>query len=320
MHKILYNVDGMYGSHPANHGRWDFGDKWMFGILTGQRGEGQYHDILPPYTKVLFESYDYGKSWSAFVPNVDFECRELLTSKPIIGPEAVFRVCGSYDTGGEEAVDCGGFYVSHDKGKSWSGAYEFTGVNSLFTRQFINTSRTCQLDNRLFVSSRFKKRWGSDSVYCIEHNGSDWSMVCTVCDDKGRAVMPSVCRATEDIVFCALRRKGVNYNNSIQIFKSIDNCKTWTSDEIKHNFYTGEKNGNPPALTMIDNILYCCFCNRTRRELCYVMSIDFGRTWDHVVIDKHVGDDIGYPVMFGNSTTGPICIYYSDGKIWQRNF
>lgn len=311
---VIYEDKDLFASHPANHGRWQFSDQeWLFGFLTGKKGQGEYHDIVPPYTKVLMRTKDAGQNWDLEIPNLDFECTSYVSEKPAIDSNTIFRVCGEYDTGGEFCRLEGGYYTSQDKGHTWQGAFKFDGLQDIFTPPYQNTSRTCQLDNILFLSARKIKSWGSDFVFCasFDENEGRFRVKSIVCSDEDRAVMPSVCKTRDGLVICAMRRK-FSGRNGIEVFLSRDNCESWSS---VHEIATGQSNGNPPAIAYLDGMISLFHCNRSRGTMNISTSYD-GVEWKDFVICKVEGNDIGYPVVFERKL-GLVCIIYVDGKILE---
>lgn len=172
----------------------------------------------------------------------------------------------------------------------------------------MGTSRTRVLGDLIFLSSRYKARWGSDYVFCARHDGTKFDFIATVCDDDCRAVMPAAASITGRIVV-TIRRKGHRHKGGwIDAFASDDGGKSWrfTSTVGK----TGKWNGNPPALIARGDELFCTYGNRTLGAMMIAASGDGGETWKERAFREGGETDIGYPQLFLRSDGRLVCVYY----------
>lgn len=309
-HSIVYAAPGGYAGWPANHGAWQWGDEFLVGFLEGRYRRSPMHNIAEPFTKPLARSRDGGRTWVIEQPCVDFEGKHPTEPPPfLLGGDTIIRVCGVYDTGGDYADERGSFYLSLDRGAEWAGPYLFSGYN--LPRGQIGTSRTCVLDNLVYVSRGQRDVWGTDSTHVLEHDGTRFREIGVVCADAARAVMPSVACVGDRQVATLRRRKTGVREGWVDAFGSDDRGARW-----KHLAFvgpTGSRNGNPPALVALpDGRLLCAFGNRDEGAMIGAVSSDRGDTWRNFVIRK--GDDryldIGYPRLFLRSDGTPICVYY----------
>lgn len=310
-HVKVFGEQGIYAGWPANHGAWQWGDELLVGFLRGAHVEHRMHNIEEPFQKVLSRSLDGGETWLVEEPKVDFEASTLTAAPNFDLSRSIIRVCGNYDHGGEYCARAGGFYVSEDRGKSWTGAYSFDGLERLMTAGRHGTSRTCVLAERklVFLSAAARHHWGSDWVYCAFHDGERFALKAIVCDDDARAVMPAAAEVDGRIVVVMRRRGTRRPGGWIDAFGSDDGGETWQF--LGHVADTGIHNGNPPALVEVNGRLLCAYGNRSDRAIFVNTSDDRGRTWRQAIMLRR-GDcsDIGYPRLFKRTDGNLVCVYY----------
>lgn len=303
-HIRVYGEQGMYASHPANHGAWQWGEELLVGFLLGKHGNGEYHPIEQPYKKMLARSMDGGITWNVFYPSVDFSASQIGSDCPLGSIEnAIIRVCGVYDTGGEDCNQEGGFYVSMDKGLSWGGPYVFTGERSLFQGKFECSSRTCVISNRnlVFLTNRLKGQFGTDKVLVCKFNDGEFSLLSIVGNDGPRTVMPSVTEIFGRLVMVVRRP------THIDSYVSDDGGYEWIGPEKVGS--TGANNGNPASLAIRNGIVYCAYGDRDNKSIEISASKD-GASWElFSIIRQGESDDIGYPRLF-SVQDGLACVYY----------
>jgi len=311
-HVTVYSEENMYAGWPANHGHWQWGNEFLCGFMRGPYEKGGMHNIGEPYQKVQARSLDGGETWSVEVPNVDFSASDYVYNelpKSFNLKDNIIRVCGAYDTGGDDCDPLGGFYSSSDHGKNWEGYFLFKskdGFNIFEDPNLICTSRTAVLNDFVFLSSRHQDHWGSDSTFCVKLENGKFNVISQVCSDAFRAVMPAVARI-ENKIFVTLRRR---YRGDcwIDCFISEDECKTWKYTSRVSS--TGGNNGNPPALISVGNCLFCVYANRSYRTINLSKSFDFGKTWDNYIVRQGNNSDIGYPRLFKRDDNQLVCVYY----------
>jgi hypothetical protein len=300
-HSTVYEKDGVYASHPANHGAWVSPDgDLLVGFLTGfyDRHSPYYHPVLEPYTKLQARSTNYGRSWTVETPNVDFEGTFSLPGTCQVSDNTIFRVCGVYDTGGEYCAEGGAFYASEDFGRVWSGPFAFVGLEDVFSDGWENTSRTRVDFPYFYLTRRVAGSFGTDECFRARMTKSgkflfvDW-----VCRDDGRAAMPAVAWP-----YVALRMRTGPCR--IELFKFYDGV--WTRGEVVAE--TGRHNGNPPALAWISDNLVCAYGDRSKQMLFVAVKGQDG--WEPTPIREGENPDIGYPQLLVLPDGTGACIYY----------
>ncbi len=326
-HGIVFAKEGVYAGWPANHGAWQWGDEMLVGFLTGTYGRKSMHNCIEPFEKLQARSLDGGETWQVERPNVDFESTfHVGFIPPGCNPkQSIIRVSGCYDHGGDDCHPEGGFYFSNDRGRSWLGAYPFTGIEALFREPYSNTSRTAVLGDLVFVSRNFRGRFATDATFVARWKGDDgFDLLGTVCDQAARAVMPAVAetganmQASGPRIVAALRRR--HYHRSqcwIDAFGSDDGGRSWRF--LSQVDVTGGHNGNPPALAaMPGGELVCAYANRNEGEIRARVSFDAGDSWSPPIMLRKGLTDIGYPRLFPRGGK-VVCVYYFSSEEREQN-
>jgi BNR repeat-like domain/BNR/Asp-box repeat len=323
-HITVFGEPATYAGWPANHGSWQWGDEFLVGFMTGRHVKHRMHNIEEPFSKLLARSTDGGETWKTFKPNVDFEARQedIIPYAPPKSSDLIYRFCGRYDHGGEYCAKYGGCYRSEDRGATWSGPYQ---IGSL-PNGFHFTSRTCVLDDLIFISVAKESQWGSDGTLVGRLENGMYRHVATVLDDEYRAVMPAAAKVHyplgnevgSRIIVCLRRRGAPRRGGWIDAVHSDDGGKTWSKPV--HVADTGIHNGNPPALVERDGIFYCAYANRTDCKIWVSFSQDYGLTWTQLIcLRSGECSDIGYPRLFKRDDGQLVCVYYwSDAGETQR--
>lgn len=309
----VFSESGIYAGWPANHGAWQWGDEFLVGFLWGKYKRTSMHNIAEPFTKSLARSLDGGATWRVETPNVDFECICPADTAPSFDlNQSIMRVCGVYDHGGDVCYEPGGFYLSEDKGKSWLGAYPFTGLEEMLSGDYLCTARTRVQDGLIFLSRGQKRMWGTDETFCATHDGTRFVFKSWVCNDNARAVMPAVARVEGTLVAVLRRRRTAKREGWIDAFFSEDEGVSWKA--LGQVGVTGSRNGNPPALIALpDGRLCCCYGDRDHGNILCTFSSNKGKTWAPPVLVRSGSEsekDIGYPQLFLRSDGVPVCVYY----------
>lgn len=305
----VYREAGIYAGWPANHGAWQWGDEFLVGFMRGPHQLHGMHNIGRPFEKVQARSLDGGENWIVEVPNVDFEAMDTSPAPDFDLRGSIVRVCGRYDHGGEYCTQEGGFYLSRDRGHSWSGAYAFNGIERAFNRNLHCTSRTSVLDGILFLTAANKDIWGSDFTFCATHSGNAFEPHGVVLHGTGRAVMPKAARVDNRIVVVMRRFGSARAGGWIDACYSDDDGLTWSKPVLVAE--TGMHNGNPPALIEYSGVLYCTYANRSDCQLLLSRSADGGETWSQAAVLRDHGDsDIGYPQLFKRTDGALVCVHY----------
>lgn len=308
-HYTVFREDGVYAGWPANHGAWQWGNELLVGFIRGKYGKTRMHNVVGPLEKVQARSLDGGETWAVEIPNRDFEAIEPVAPPSFSLSNVIIRVCGNYDHGGELCAQQGGFYLSHDRGYSWHGSFDFKGLEKVFTGQEHNTSRTCVRDDLIYLSAARRDHWGSDYVFCATHNGREFEFQSVVCNDRSRAVMPAAASIGSMTVVAVRRRGPPRPGCWIDAFVNTDGRHSWWAGPY-HIAETGIHNGNPPALVATQDKFYCAYANRTERTVELVSSEDGEHWYGEALIRKGKNSDIGYPRLFWRPDGALVCVYY----------
>ena len=320
----IHKERGIYCGWPANHGSWQWGDELLVGYMVGgfdRLGVGNgMHAILHPYNKMLARSTNGGETWSPYYPGTNFHGREPSNIVPqfdLNDPDTIIRVCGNYDTGGEDCSIGGAFYLSVNRGWGWTGPYTFIGLDTtLRNGGRWCTGRTRVVGNEVYLSAAKRDQWGTDWIFVARHNGQIFEFDANkdiVLQDHYRAVMPAVAKIGEaTVVVCRRKGRGKNW---IDVVRQDAPGAPWLlvaqPNELAGIAETGSHNGNPPALAAFGNRLVCAYANRSVKSMQFVWSDDKGKTWsDPMEFDRGQDNDIGYPQMFVRTDGLGVCVYY----------
>lgn len=310
-HITVYSDPSEFAGWPANHGAWQWGDEFLVGFIRGKHNVGGMHNVIGNLQKVQARSLDGGESWVVEVPNVDFEARskDIQCARSTPDPGAIIRVCGRYDHGGENCAIAGGFYESINRGRTWEGPWSFSFLDFNPASELHNTSRTCVLDQYIFLTLARRDYWGSDFTVCCL-NGQ---IISFVRHDGFRAAMPAAARLGGRMVV-ALRRRGYpRIGGWIDTVYSDDQGLTWSAPALVMD--TGKDNGNPPAIIELNGRLYCASANRSEGTLNVMISSDGEKWLPYAMLRKTEAVDIGYPRLFKRRDGQLVCVYY-----WADNY
>lgn len=334
VHKIAAGEAGMFCGWPANNGVWTWngGKEILVGFSFGKFIEQSGHNIDSGggILSRLARSNDGGRTWKVEAPaNFVGEGGEAKPSPGGIAfdaPGFAMRIVGN---GYLESSDPNGsFLISSDRGKTWSGRFQFgTLMEDPNLNDMEFTSRTSYLVTGrksclIFMSARPKVNSGvRDKSFVTEttDGGKTFHFVSWIVplNDPHRAVMPSVVKKSDGTIIAALRRRSMDKDvNWVDCYASRDKGRTWSF--LSRVGETGTHNGNPPALTALkDGRLACAYGDRTRVKLYARLSSDGGKTWaDEIVVrddfqpDKFDDKDFGYPRLVQNDKGELVTMYY----------
>ena len=314
-HIKIYAENGIYAGWPANHGAWQWGPEMLVGFLRGPYKRNSMHNITEPHELMQARSLDGGETW-------DLEETEIPTNYTATKPAppfrledgAIIRIRGTYDHGGDDIPEEGGFWLSLDRGRTWSGGFGFDWAKPVLAHDEHLTSRTNSVGSLFFMSKATKQMWGTDQTFCARYADGKFSFVADVCNDRGRAVMPAAAKVGDRLV-CTMRRRITNrFGGWIDAYGSDDDGKTWRF--LAEVGVTGSRNGNPPALIADGERLVCCYGNRDARAVLARESLDGGKTWSLPLVLRGEGvSDIGYPQLLRRPDGKLLCAYYWADKI-----
>jgi len=334
-------LEGRFFGWPANNGmwKWDNGREILVGFTNGPFEEQDGHNIGKPQLTNLARSTNGGKSWTREDP--DNFVGDGGNPKPSPGniefghPDFALRVAAKGYHGTDDHK--GRFFISYDRGKSWSGPYRFNGLNEDKNLQGVEiTSRTNYKVTgansiQIYMTARKKDiKYASrlDKPFIAESNdsGKTFHFVCWAVPwtDQHRAAMPSVVRAADgNLVMAARRRNPRNDDQScwIDAFESRDNGRSWSF--LSKAGDTGLHNGNPPGLaTLRDGRLACCYANRSLSQLLIRFSEDGGSSWGEEIVirDNPYSYDMGYPQLLQNDAGEMVALYYIATEDRQHSY
>ena len=222
----------------------------------------------------------------------------------------------------------GRFFVSDNRGHTWSGPYRFPGLDDdPRLRGLVMTSRTDYLvtgpRSALILMSAVDPQLGDlsgrlDKPFAVrtEDGGRNFEFLSWVVpwSDPHRAVMPSTLQQPNGEIVTALRRRNprsLAEPNWIDLYVSPDGGVSWSLRSRVTE--TGIGNGNPPALVSLpDGRLACAYGHRDLRQMCLRLSGDGGRHWSRQIVIRSIpfDRDLGYPRMAVNPRGELVLSYY----------
>jgi hypothetical protein len=328
-HVTVAAREGRFLGWPANNGlwAWEGGRELLVGFSEGEYVLQEGHNVGPRIESYLARSLDGGRSWSREEPEnyVGSGIEPVPSPGGIDFETATIRVAA---LGYHAANDPQGhFFVSNDRGRTWSPPYRFNGLNdapelqglemTARTRYQVRGGSTCLV----MMSARnpeleFGSRLDKPFVAITEDGGATFRFLSWVVpwSDPYRAVMPDVVVTRDGSMVAALRRRNPRRLEQpcwIDAFVSDDDGRSWRL--LSWVAETGLHNGNPPALALLrDGRVACCYANRSTRQILMRYSLDGGRTWEpeQVVREDPFDHDIGYPQLVENADGELVAIYY----------
>lgn len=325
-HVTVYAQPGRYAGWPANNGIWAWeGLEMLVGFTEGRyAAQPGLHSIEAPYRSLLCRSLDGGESWCSEEPHPFVGDVSPLSTcvNPIdfTHPGFAMRVVGDSYHGSSRKQ--GGFLISYDRGRSWTGPYEFAGLSTWPALQGqVITSRTDYVVEGkrqcLFLMST-QGATMADRVFCIRtrDGGRTFCLAGWMVrpSDPFRAVMPATVRTADGMLVSAVRRSNRPANDVcwVDAYGSANGGRTWRC--LSRIGDTGDHNGNPPALCrLMDGRLCCVYGRRDWNRLAARVSADGGISWGReTVIREFTGErpDFGYPRLLQRSDGKLVAVYY----------
>lgn len=341
-HSIVAAEPGTFISWPANNGVWRFADgELLVGHTWSPYAEQSGHNAAGPYRHALSRSMDGGASWvverpAPFVDNLHPEGG--ATALDFTDKNLIIRMVGNgYPTNDDLNHPQGGFIVSWDRGRTWSGLRPFGDFAerpemaqrecSARTNYLVDGSVCLLLVSTRIPSTDKASLWQSEKVVCLRtEDGVTFEFLGWVVgpEDPFRATMPSGVRLADGTLFVAVRRRNLNVEPRggrldmcwIDGYRSQDGGRSWApAGRVAE---TGAWNGNPPALALTpDGRICCAYGNRDRATIEAVFSADGGDSWGAPLVlrdDFHkdsFGDpDLGYCRLAAGNDGELVAIYY----------
>ena len=320
----VYLEEGRFGGWPANHGAWSRGNEIVVGFETGyfrKTRRGHAIDYTKPAEHALARSGDGGETWTIEIP-------------PGLQPPPGEKVAGlPTGEGGRPLTDCPGgidftspgfalsarmtsidagqsrFYVTLDRGKTWSGPYRLPNFGQPGTAARTDYLVNGKHDLTMFLTVA-KSNGKEGRVVCVRtrDGARTWTMEAFVTPEpEGRdyAIMPSSVRLPGGRILTMVR-----YRKFIDAYVSDDEGKTWR----KLNRPAPATGGNPPSLTVLaDGRL--CLTYGYRLEPYGIrarLSEDQGKNWSEEIVLRDDGGawDLGYPRTVQRPDGKMVTVYY----------
>lgn len=326
--KTILRSDAVFYGWPANHGHWQWGDEFLFGVMAGKRdgAAAGMHKVSGPLSLLLVRSLDGGDSWKIDQPGIegdpsghfcvmDGAVRDRgMQDPPDDMSNRIIKICGFFDHGGEGCFPWGAYYTSADRGLSWTGPHTMLGdlLDLTWDGTRRATSRTCIIGDLAFLSHGSVASFGEDRVLVAKIEQGGFKGLGHLPSVRGRQVMPSVAQIGSDI-FVACRRR-VRHDCWIDIYQTdphFDKCEIINPRAVN----TGRWNGNPPALLAQGDILWLAYGDRDTGKMMTAFSADGGINWKSEVLRSGGAHDFGYPRLFLRSDGRIVCVYYWFGGI-----
>ena len=319
-HVIVYGKPGIFCGWPANNGAWCWGNEILVGFSCGPYVEKKGHNMGSESMNVVARSTDGGVTWAMEDPpnfaGDDVPVKPAPGNINFAHPDFAMRV---------HRHGCARFFISYDRGHTWKGPYEFSGLMAHPQLKGLeNTARTDYIVNGpadcfIFMSARKPDTGTRDRAFCARttDGGKTFNFVSWINPEPvgtTRGAMPSTVRISSTKLVSALRRK---YPDQwVDVFVSNDNARSWQF--LSKVADTGGWNGNPPALVRLkDGRLCCVFGNRSKRQIIARLSEDQGKTWgaeivlrDDFQVDKFNDPDLGYPRLVQRPDGKLVAMYY----------
>jgi len=321
-HVDVYKEPGRFGGWPAGYSanQWIWGNEIMVAFRRGYyKPNPTSHNIdgSKPSQRAQARSLDGGETWTLE--------ETVKASDKTDWPDPTNG--GINFTHPDFAMQVGGsFSISYDRGRTWKGRYQFTGIDLGMTSRhdyMVEGPKEC-----LFFLSA-----GQPDVNGSNHNdrafmarttdgGQTFKFVSWLTDQKSirtRSVMPSVVRTSPSRLVAATRRKLKNYltmknSNWIEASISNDNGASWQYLSKVVDTDRGEENGSPPAMVRLrDGRLVVAYGYRSwPLGIRARISDDDGKTWSDEIVLRDDGRiwDLGYPRMMQRPDGKLVTIYY----------
>src|SRR5713226_81513 len=246
--KVIKNVTvysrlGRYGGWPANHGIWCWNNEIVVGFSAAYYkwlGPDRHpYDRSRPEEPYLGRSLNGGETWSiepapALVPPEGMYTaspggRAADLSEPMDFTNPGFAMALRM-TEGQKGRSW--FFFSYDRGKSWSGPFNFPMLGQTAIMARTDYIINGQHDAMVFLTAA--KSGGGEGrpfVARTTDGGLTWKFVAWIAPDPGAgfSIMPSSVRLSKTGIVTAVRhedslRKGPNW---IDAYVTEDNGATW---------------------------------------------------------------------------------------------
>ncbi|QDU80942.1 BNR/Asp-box repeat protein [Polystyrenella longa] len=340
-HRIAAIESGRFHGWPANNGVWQWGNDILVGYTQGDFEVKDGHNISGRQDSLLSFSDDGGETWEMIDPEnfLDDENKLFLgkgktkLTEPIdfTHPGFALRIFATGYHGNDDPT--GGFFYSYDKGRTWNGPYEFTGLveHSELKGNQLNprTDYLVQNGNHVLIvisareGSRGKARMG---VIESTDGGLTFDFVAWITpeDPDFNAIMSQTVQLSDKEFVFSYRKiyRDSDKLSTVETYKSTDGCQTWN---VLSTVKVMPTHSNPPALVALqDGRLCCIYGDRQVGEIRGRYSSDQGETWgpefiirdDFMALESdpdsqgRINTDCGYPRMVQRPDGKLVAMYY----------
>lgn len=328
-HITVYEEAGRFGGWPANHGIWSWNNEILVGFAAAwfqNKDVGRHQmDSNKPEEPRLARSVDGGETWTIESP------------KSLLPPEQGGATVRDLDAPIEftrpgfamalrlTSVHNGPAYLfySYDKGKSWRGPFRFPmlGFQGVAARTDYTVLGPKQA--RVFLTAA-KSNGREGRPFCAEtkDGGKTWSLMSMIGPEPpGFSIMPSALRigGSEWIAATRVKQEPVNW---IELYRSLDDAKTWKSEGRIAD--TGSGSGNPPHMIKVKDGRICLTYGYRSKPFSIraKFSSNNGKTWSKEVTlrDDAAAWDIGYPRSVQRTDGKVVTIYYYNDAPHRERF
>jgi hypothetical protein len=326
-HTKVFYAPGKYGGWPANHGMVAWGDELLVGFQLGdyKNQSGHAIDWTRPIRKVFSRSLDGGATWA--LEDTLPDALDNLNSKPdaLEAPYARATNCpGGIDFTHPDLVITfshanfhvgpSRFWVSHDRGHTWAGAYRLPEMGTLGI-----AARTDYLVNGkydglfFFTAAKTNLREGRPFCARTRDGGASWQFVSWIGPEPevGFVIMPSSLRLRGGDILVTLRDQGAGGRGLISAYRSTNEGHTWHREVDPVPYLV---TSNPPALTQLRDGRLCLTygVREAPFRICAKLSEDEGHSWSDEIVLREDGanTDMGYTRNAQRSDGAIVTAYY----------
>lgn len=302
-HLIVYREPGRFGGWPANHGIWSWGNEILCGFsgayFEKRPPERHQYDSRKPEVPPLAGSTDGGESWTVERPASLVPPEQGGPAPQPLTRPMDFHAPGFALTLRFTDVHTGPSrpFYSTDRVRNRRGPFLFPmfGFSGVAARTAYRVSSPKEALVFLTVS-KSNGREGRPVAVQTRDGGRTWSLLAAIGPEPpGFAIMPSSLRLPGGALLTAVRVKK-DPENWIELFRSRDNGRSWTSERRVAD--TEAFSGNPPHLVRLRGGRLCLSYGYRSRpySIRARISPDDGRSWLPGILPRDDGApwDIAY--------------------------
>ncbi|MFW5879578.1 MAG: sialidase family protein [bacterium] len=338
-HNTVYYKDGHFAAWSANGGMWAWDNEVLICFTVADHAEKTGHTYNNATAKNMFaRSLDGGETWTienAYKQGITGQAMDHKIGDKAIPPKELgkpmdfsnpnFAILFQRESNRNGPTH---FYYTYDRGKSWSGPFNFPNFDSIGV-----TNRTDYIINGksdMFVMLSIGH--GRTGIAQTRNGGINWELVSYIGPDftnsektynrNDYSLMPSTVRLSPNEILTTIRhREGDEGHVWITSYFSNDNGLTWQQlpDPVSDNV------NSPPALIKLpDNRLVLIYIFRrggwnagektfSNSSVCAKISSDNGQTWsEEIVLRENDGanSDVGYPKVVMRPDGKLVISYY----------